>query len=114
MSIAQFDDPRRDNQSMRAAYTKTIEGTTMLGTSVVNITGASLTFTISDENDVVLLTKTVGSGITITDAANGVFEIVITDTDTTSTDIGKYYHSIVYEPVSGGKYLLAYGIFDIK
>jgi hypothetical protein len=99
---------------MTAGYTKTIDGTTMLGTSVVNITGASFTFTIQDADEVQLLQYTVGSGITITDAVNGVWRLLIPDTDTDSDDAGTYYYTTVYEPSGGGKYLLAYGLFEIK
>jgi hypothetical protein len=64
---------------------------------VVDITNASLYFTVrsvfpagsvADDTDAdVLLKKTVGSGITISDPTNGVFEIVVAKADTNALDI---------------------------
>lgn len=56
----------------------------------VNIEGWALSFAIARSyRDTAIITKTVGSGITITDPANGVFEITIDDTDTDGLPTGK-------------------------
>jgi hypothetical protein len=61
-----------------------------------NITGLSLTFTMRKQfNDVSILTKaTGGSGITITDAVNGVFTITIASADTAGLDNRAYAFDI--------------------
>jgi len=55
----------------------------------VNIAGWALSFAIArSRRDTAIITKTVGSGITITDEDNGVFEITIPDTDTDGIPVG--------------------------
>lgn len=55
----------------------------------VNVTGWALSFAIAlTYRDTAIITKTVGSGITITDGDNGVFEITLADTDTDGLPTG--------------------------
>jgi hypothetical protein len=57
-----------------------------------NITGWTIKFTVrKNYNDpTALITKTVGSGITVTDATNGVFTITIASADTSGLDLRAY------------------------
>lgn len=63
---------------------------------VENITGWSLKFTVRKTLGVlpILITKTVGSGITITDAANGKFDISMLNADTTAAAPDNYFFDI--------------------
>lgn len=73
--------------------------------AVVNITGAALTWALSKGNGsdgprgTALVTKTVGSGITIVDGANGRADIVLVPADTEAL-AGDYYHEL--QLVAGG------------
>lgn len=52
-------------------------------TPVTNITGWSITFTLRDKyTGAVLLTKSVGTGVTITDGPGGVFTVLLTKANT--------------------------------
>lgn len=53
-----------------------------------------------DRKSAALVTKTLGSRITITDAVNGKVQIVITSTDTEALD-GTYYHEVQVVDASG-------------
>ena len=68
--------------------------------AVVNLTGAAITWALSKRNasevlpkGTAILTKTVGSGITITDAANGRADVAIDPADTADLK-GEYYHEV--------------------
>ena len=61
----------------------------------MNITGFAIQFSLKltvEDSD--LITKTVGSGITLTDPTNGVLTVTIDDTDTTSLSPGNYVYSL--------------------
>lgn len=62
--------------------------------------------------------KTVGSGITLTDATNGILQVVIDDVDTdvlvgTQTDIPDYRHEL-RRTDSGSEAVLSYGSVVLK
>lgn len=60
--------------------------------AVVDLTNCSLTWVLYRQNQAgVILTKTVGSGITITDASNGEFKITLDPSDTLNL-YGLYRH----------------------
>ena len=61
----------------------------------------------------IVLTKTLGSGITVADAVNGVIQIVITNTDTTSLE-GDFYHELKIENSSNQIYTVFFGQFPIR
>jgi hypothetical protein len=63
---------------------------------VTNITGWSLQFTVRKQygDATALITKTVGAGITITDATNGVFKVAIANGDTANLAPGAYVYDI--------------------
>lgn len=79
-----------------------------------DITGWSLAFAIArgyGENAVV--EKTTGTGITITDGPNGIFEVTIADADTDNLPTGGY----VWEAKrmdDGQEAVLAYGNLNLK
>lgn len=78
-----------------------------------DITNATLTMIITDNQGTTFLTKTNGSGITITDAPNGVYEVEFADIDTDSDDRGVYTYQIVCQLEGGEKYPTLGGIFTI-
>ncbi len=61
--------------------------------NIVDITSASaIDWTMSaDEFASAVISKSLGSGITITDGPNGVFRVTLDTTDTESLDSGTYY-----------------------
>lgn len=60
--------------------------------AAIDLTGATITWTLrTRRGNAATITKTTGSGVTVTDAVGGVFEVTITDTDTASLN-GTYYH----------------------
>src|SRR6185295_19810429 len=63
---------------------------------VEDITGWSITFTVRKTFNVlpILIQKSVGSGITITDGPNGVFVIHVDSADTANLDVGAYHFDI--------------------
>lgn len=84
---------------------------------VVNISGWALTFTVKEDADddlSAVLTKTVGTGITITDGAGGKFEIVLTEADTETLKADKTYDWDIWRTDSGSKTPLAYGRIAFK
>ena len=61
-----------------------------------NITGFALAYTLWKHPDdtTALLTKTVGSGIVITDAPNGIGRIIFVPADTATLKSGVYFHKL--------------------
>ncbi len=74
----------------------------------VDITGWAMTWTFATAAGVSSFTKTVGSGITITDAASGVLQVQIDAADTASLAKGPYHHSLERSD-SGAVAVLSYG-----
>ena len=59
-----------------------------------DITTWALEYVLCDSAEVAQFTKTVGSGITITDGPNGVLEVAVADSDTASLTAGKFSHRL--------------------
>ena len=60
--------------------------------AIVDITGVTITWQLSQNvSSAALITKTVGSGITLSDPTSGVFTITLDPADTNSLS-GRYYH----------------------
>jgi len=79
-----------------------------------NITGWALACAVArGYGQTAEFTKTVGAGITITDGANGVFQISIDDTDTDALDSGGYVWD-VKRTDAGQEAVLTYGDLDLK
>lgn len=74
--------------------------------AAIDLTSATIKWSMKeteDEEAAALISKaTGGSGITITSAANGVFEVEIEDTDTEDLDVGTYVHEATIT-LSGGR-----------
>jgi hypothetical protein len=59
--------------------------------AAVNLTGSTLSWTLSDGN-VARVTKTTSDGITVTSAANGTFTVSLDTADTSDLEAGTYRH----------------------
>jgi hypothetical protein len=84
---------------------------------VVDITGWALTFTIKlDPGDAgtVLVTKTVGSGITITDGPNGKADVVIAEADGEKLLADHEYDYDLWRTDSGNKTPLTFGRIKLR
>lgn len=83
--------------------------------SAKNITGATITWVLAKTvGDTALVTKsTGGSGISITDAVNGVFQVTLDGSDTTNYS-GVYHHEAEVEDTSGNKNTVTVGSIHIK
>lgn len=83
--------------------------------TAINLTGATpIQYGISQtEGGARILTKTLGSGITITDAANGVLEIVITAADLAGKE-GEFHHELSITESSGNKSCAFTGKLTVK
>lgn len=89
----------------------TIEGTAYTDqsqTTKANLTSATITFICKrradDADGAALFTKTLGSGVTITDAANGAYTVVISASDTNSLTFKFIYYETVIK-LSSGAYI---------
>ena len=61
--------------------------------NIIDLTGATIVWEIADSvAGPALLSKTNGAGVTITDAAGGVFTVALTPADTLSLTRGVKYH----------------------
>jgi hypothetical protein len=68
---------------------------------VVDITSATITYQLSQNvKSAAIISKTVGSGITLTDPTSGVFTITFDPADTASLS-GRYYHECEITDTSG-------------
>lgn len=96
---------------------KTIEFTVFQadGTTAQDITGWALQFELCDLADppVSQFIKTTVSGIVITDAANGVLEVTILDTDTDPLAPGKFQYEL-RRTDAGLEAVLAHGTAQIQ
>lgn len=80
----------------------------------VDITSWSITFSIRETfADDVLISKTVGSGITLTDPTNGKLQIVLSDDDTNLLSSRNYVYD-VKRMDAGSEAVLTYGILTIQ
>lgn len=79
----------------------------------VDLTGAALAFTVRRTyTGTALVTKTVGDGITVTDAANGQATLALVPDDTADLTIATHYYDLVLT-LSGKSYTLAVGTFKV-
>lgn len=83
------------------------------------ITGWAMQFTLTNINDrsgTALITKTVGSGITITNGAGGICQVAIADTDTdglVGSDAPRYWYELARTD-AGNEDVLAYGTVVLR
>jgi len=115
----QFEETYKDNLILKSAYDRTFRGvakawnTTTESYEVTDIAGATIVMKVTDSSGNVKWTKTNGSGVTIIDAANGVFHVTFEDTDSTSADNGLYDYTIDITTSTGLKYLMVTGKFEV-
>ena len=78
------------------------------------ISGWSLQFTLRKNygDPTPLLTKTIGAGITVTDAVNGVFTIALANADTANLAPGAYVYDIE-RTNAGNRTVLTIGVLNI-
>ena len=82
----------------------------------VSIVGWTFLFRLSDRakaDGAVVLEKTIGSGITITDDALGLLAVAVDDTDTDEWEPGTYFYSLKRVD-AGFENTLLYGTFLLK
>jgi hypothetical protein len=79
-----------------------------------DITGWSITFKLATTlGGTVQFAKSVGSGVTLTDAGRGVFQVSIASADTASLAVGRYVWD-VRRTDAGNKATLADGYLTLK
>ncbi|MGK2965508.1 MAG: hypothetical protein ACSLFM_07865 [Tepidiformaceae bacterium] len=97
---------------------KTLEFTVVDADSVaVNITGWALQWVLTlKDSRTVMLTKTVGSGITITSGAAGILQVAVADTDTNDFATGRtaLYDYELRRTDAGNEDVLAYGTVVLR
>lgn len=84
--------------------------------AVQDITGWILVFNVKDaskRSSTALITKTVGSGITITNGPAGLYQVSLTANDLDNLSPMKYYWEVSRDDVNN-QYVMAYGIFVAK
>lgn len=87
-------------------------------TTPTDITGWALKWVLALNNDrrSVLVTKTTGSGISITNGAGGVCQVTVADTDTDNlegSEDPKYFHELSRTD-AGNEDVLAYGPVTLR
>jgi len=81
--------------------------------AAVDLTNASATWSMARRNtSSALLTKTLGSGINVTDAVNGVLQVSLDAADGASFE-GDYYHELEVTLSGGAKRTVAYGTVTV-
>ena len=81
---------------------------------VVDITGATAEFIMAKRpGKSAVVTKTVGSGIVITDATNGLLEITLEPADT-ETLSGTFHHELEVTDLGGRKTTVLFGTVTVR
>ena len=85
------------------------------GVTVENITGWSIEFRLEKHSRETssLVTKSVGSGVTITDGPNGVFEVQLDAADTLGLKARKYNYQI-WRTDTNENHVLSEGVLTLK
>lgn len=85
--------------------------------NAVNIAGASIVFSvkekISDAAYIIQKSSSVGSEITITDAANGIYEVYLLPADSQNLDIRTYEYDSELTTSTGKIYTVVRGEFTV-
>lgn len=85
------DMPRIETKTLWLDNDKVYEGTAKnQDGTVIDLSGASITYELTGPNTTIM--KTVGDGVTITDEANGMYEVWLTHTETASLMSGARYN----------------------
>jgi hypothetical protein len=100
--------------------TVTQGGSTSTGKTPVNLTGASITFAISQERSPELFdaqpifTKSIGNGIVVNSATAGTFTITLASSDTLALNGGRYYMECDLTDAAGNVTTLFYGSLALR
>lgn len=78
------------------------------GVTPENITGYSITFEFCQNDYTTVYSKTVGSGIVLTDAVNGVLQVTVDPADTSALTPGVYRYALKRTD-AGSEAVLAHG-----
>lgn len=85
--------------------------------SYLNLTSAAIIFmakeNITDDDLDAKIAKSVGSGITIDEATNGLFTVVLSPSDTEDLDAGNYYYDIEVTDASSNVYTVMIGLLTL-
>lgn len=81
--------------------------------AALNITGASIEWVLWD-GDTIVLRKTVGSGITITDGDGGLFEVVLAPADTYAVTPKAYKHGANVSIEAGAYITISSGVMTLN
>lgn len=83
--------------------------------AVVDITGASAEYIFAKRagHSPAIFSKTVGSGIVITDATAGLLEVTIVPADTESL-VGAYHHELEIQDASGRRTTVLFGTVNVR
>lgn len=102
--------------TIRLAFAVTTDGTTPK-----NLTGAAVSWAFSPLNaatgsagGAAIVTKTVGSGITLTDATGGLLLVKLEPADTASVAGGDYYHELQITDAASDKLTAAFGVLRLS
>lgn len=85
--------------------------------TVVNLTGlSSLTWVVTTgaDDSVALISLSVGDGLTVTDAVNGLVTISIVESRTTSLAAGYYHHKMVAQDAAGVTQTVLRGTYHLE
>lgn len=84
------------------------------GVTLTNITGWAIQFVLHAYGDpnIIYVTKTVGSGITISNGPAGLLTVAVDDTDVTSIPIGNYWWRIERTD-AGSEFVIGQGSYSI-
>lgn len=83
-----------------------------------DLTGAAIVFTVKkrrEDPDIdAVISLSVGSGITVTDAAGGQFQVKIPAADTNVLEIRRYFYDIQIDLGSGDRETPVLGMLDVR
>ena len=108
-----------ENYSMHSGDSKTIPVAAVLNGAPVELTGALIVWSIAkiksngDFSSTIAFSKSIGSGITVTDVLGGEFEIEIDPADTADLK-GDYWHECQITDFQGRKTTILDGILSIQ
>jgi hypothetical protein len=81
--------------------------------SILDLSGYTVLWKVFKNKDSIMLTKTIGNGITLTNPTEGVFEILVSSIDTQNL-LGKYFHSCKIIDGLGNTSKIFSGYFNVS
>ena len=79
--------------------------------AALDLTGATtVTWIMADKpGGIASITKTLGSGVTVTDAVNGILQVIILAADSKIVTPGRYYHEVFLVDLSARPFTITVG-----